>query len=103
MKTRIDQKKEEGLRQAVSGEAAGPTSGDGEVRQRIAVRAYELYQERGGGDGHDLDDWLEAERAILGPQRQCLTSPVGVSCDTRKEDLMRANAPLRLGLASVCC
>jgi hypothetical protein len=30
------------------------------------MRAYELHVERGSRDGHDLDDWLEAEREILG-------------------------------------
>jgi hypothetical protein len=28
----------------------------------IARRAYELYQTRGREHGHDLDDWLQAER-----------------------------------------
>ncbi|MDT7043756.1 DUF2934 domain-containing protein [Candidatus Nitronereus thalassa] len=32
---------------------------------RIAKRAYELYEAKGGGHGHDLEDWLEAERQIL--------------------------------------
>jgi hypothetical protein len=32
---------------------------------RIAERAYELYVQRGQEDGHDLEDWLEAERQIL--------------------------------------
>ena len=30
----------------------------------IARRAYEIYQSRGGYDGLDLDDWLEAERQL---------------------------------------
>lgn len=30
----------------------------------IARRAYELYQERGGEHGHDVDDWLQAEREL---------------------------------------
>jgi hypothetical protein len=30
----------------------------------IARRAFELYRERGGRDGHDADDWLEAEREL---------------------------------------
>jgi len=30
----------------------------------IAKRAYELYLERGGQHGADLDDWLEAERQL---------------------------------------
>jgi len=28
----------------------------------IALRAYRRFEERGRQDGHDLDDWLEAER-----------------------------------------
>jgi hypothetical protein len=30
----------------------------------IARRAYELYQARGGEPGHELEDWLKAEREI---------------------------------------
>lgn len=32
--------------------------------ERIATRAYELYEARGGEHGQDLDDWLQAERQI---------------------------------------
>jgi len=32
---------------------------------RIAQRAYELYEANGGRHGHDMEDWLEAERQIL--------------------------------------
>ena len=31
----------------------------------IALRAYQLYLGRGATHGHDLDDWLEAERQVL--------------------------------------
>jgi DUF2934 family protein len=30
----------------------------------IAHRAYELYMQRGGEHGHDVDDWLQAEREL---------------------------------------
>jgi hypothetical protein len=30
----------------------------------VARRAFELYCERGCRDGHDLDDWLQAEREL---------------------------------------
>jgi DUF2934 family protein len=30
----------------------------------IAKRAFELYCERGRHDGHDVDDWLQAEREL---------------------------------------
>jgi len=31
---------------------------------QVAARAYELYLERGGGHGRDVEDWLEAERQV---------------------------------------
>ena len=39
--------------------------GESERQQRIAERAYQLFRERGATDGHDVSDWLEAERQIL--------------------------------------
>jgi hypothetical protein len=30
----------------------------------IRRRAYEIYLERGGLPGHELEDWLQAERGI---------------------------------------
>ena len=31
------------------------------MRDRIAKKAFELWQERGWRDGHDFEDWLDAE------------------------------------------
>jgi Protein of unknown function (DUF2934) len=31
---------------------------------RIARRAHEIYEARGGQDGKALDDWLQAEREV---------------------------------------
>jgi len=31
---------------------------------RIARRAHEIYEARGGNDGKALEDWLQAEREI---------------------------------------
>ncbi len=47
---------------------------DQALRERIAGKAYELYQKRGPIHGHDLDDWLEAERLV----RAELESQAGV-------------------------
>ena len=33
--------------------------------EQIEKRAYELYLERGGEDGHDFEDWLAAERELI--------------------------------------
>ena len=49
--------------------AAAPSREPEDVRDdrdRIAWRAYEIYLERGGADGRDMDDWLEAERQLSG-------------------------------------
>jgi hypothetical protein len=35
--------------------------------ERIAARAYELYEARGESDGQDFDDWLAAERELSSP------------------------------------
>jgi hypothetical protein len=32
--------------------------------EQIEKRAYELYIERGSQDGHDLENWLDAERQL---------------------------------------
>lgn len=43
--------------------AAGPA----QARQdRIAQRAYGLYEQRGRLDGLALEDWLQAERQLVG-------------------------------------
>jgi hypothetical protein len=34
------------------------------IEQQIQQRAYELYERRGRTDGHDLEDWLQAECEI---------------------------------------
>ena len=52
-----------------------PKQPGGEVEQRdrlpkamseeeIRVRAYEIYLERGTQPGHELEDWLQAEREL---------------------------------------
>jgi len=36
-----------------------------ELYAHIAIRAYELYMQRGCREGCAVDDWLDAEREIL--------------------------------------
>jgi hypothetical protein len=36
-----------------------------DLRARIVELAYMLYEQRGRQDGHDLEDWLEAERQVV--------------------------------------
>ncbi len=51
---------------------SGRTQGDGEQQHDeeydvlVARKAFELFERRGGDHGHDVDDWLEAERLVKG-------------------------------------
>ncbi|MER3422841.1 MAG: hypothetical protein C4293_06025 [Nitrospiraceae bacterium] len=37
---------------------------EAECSARVARRAFELFERRGGGAGRDVEDWLEAERQV---------------------------------------
>ena len=60
------------------------------MTQRIAEKAYEIYERRGAGHGRDLDDWLEAERIVREEMRtrsvSARPSPAG------SEEIKRAPA-----------
>lgn len=51
------------------------------LRERITQRAYELYELRGREDGFDLQDWLQAEREVLGQ-----TKPSDQSATVEKQE-----------------
>lgn len=38
---------------------------DSAHHQKIQIRAYEIYLERGEQHGLDLDDWLQAEHELM--------------------------------------
>jgi Protein of unknown function (DUF2934) len=38
--------------------------------EEIAVRAYEIYIERGAAPGQDVDDWLQAEAELTEKQKK---------------------------------
>ena len=35
------------------------------MRERISEKAFELWQDRGYRDGHDFEDWLDAEVIVM--------------------------------------
>lgn len=41
-----------------------------QVKRQIEKLAYRLFEERGRQPGRALEDWLEAERRILGNSRR---------------------------------
>jgi hypothetical protein len=47
---------EKGQPQTVSGVPTG---------EEIELRAYQIYIERGGAHGHDVEDWVQAKRELV--------------------------------------
>ena len=45
-----------------------------EQQEQVRSRAYELYEQRGRADGHDLDDWLQAESEIIQNKREVVAA-----------------------------
>ena len=35
------------------------------MRDRISNKSFELWRERGYRDGHDLEDWIDAEALVM--------------------------------------
>jgi hypothetical protein len=60
-----------------------------DLQEDIRRRAYELYERRGGRDGHDIEDWLQAE-AELAQERTMAAARIAVKI-TRKPAV--ASAP----------
>jgi hypothetical protein len=42
-----------------------PSPKSNPTREQIALRAYEIYLQRGGAPGYELEDWTRAERELL--------------------------------------
>ena len=40
-----------------------------ELEQAIRLRAYQLFEQRGREDGHDLDDWLQAQTELTSQRK----------------------------------
>ena len=47
---------------------------NGDLEAAIRQRAYELYEKRGRQDGLHNEDWLQAEREIMGQQQNRRTA-----------------------------
>jgi len=44
------------------------------IEEEIRRRAYELFEARGGEDGHELEDWLRAEEEIRGSKTDAVAA-----------------------------
>jgi len=64
----MEQLTRKGRKTSKADTAAAPVP-DPALREQIAARAYQLFLQRNQVHGHDVDDWLEAERSILTEHR----------------------------------
>jgi hypothetical protein len=58
---------------------------DWALREQIERKAYELYEKRGWVHGLDTEDWVEAERLVLGETKT----------EAKTEPVAKAKPPLR--------
>jgi hypothetical protein len=62
---RITRKHDELLAETAEAQPSAPVlDGQFSLSELIAQRAYELYEERGRGEGEELNDWLRAEAEV---------------------------------------
>ena len=54
------------FRKGPASAAGNANAQDSVLYERIAQSAYELYEQRGCQAGYELEDWLQAEREIVG-------------------------------------
>jgi hypothetical protein len=62
----VENASKEALQSDLAAQACKTTPSPEEIRQR----AYEIYNERGGTDGNDLEDWFQAERELQETYRE---------------------------------
>jgi len=48
-----------------SSESQPQTASGAPTREEIELCAYQIYVERGGAHGQDVEDWLQAERELV--------------------------------------
>jgi hypothetical protein len=53
-----------GLHESIRSDDNGEPFSGPEFNARVARKAYELFERRGRQEGHDVEDWLEAERLV---------------------------------------
>ena len=62
--TKLTVKKKLSMRSPLAASPQSIELPDG-MRERTLQKAYEFWQERGHRDGHDLEDWLDAETIVM--------------------------------------
>ena len=62
--TKLTVKKKPSMRSPLAASPQSIELPDG-MWERISQKAFELWQERGYRDGHDLEDWFDAKTTVM--------------------------------------
>jgi len=63
------------------------TSSD--LHGEVAKTAYNFYVKRGMIDGNDLEDWLKAEKIVMGQQAKSRKNTTGTTVQRKNQFLQR--------------
>jgi hypothetical protein len=63
------------------------TSSD--LHGEVAKTAYNFYVKRGMIDGNDLEDWLKAEKIVMGQQAKSRENKAGITPSKKKSALAK--------------
>ena len=63
------------MRDRVASRAISDIGSQERTDEIIRARAYQLFEQRGGRHGNDLEDWLQAEAEVLGKKQSASVAP----------------------------
>jgi len=47
-----------------------------DLQEQVRRRAFEIYEQRGREDGHNVEDWLQAEAEVLSQRSKAISVAV---------------------------
>ena len=64
-------------------------SNSSDLHGEVAKTAYDFYVKRGMIDGNDLEDWLKAEKIVMGQQAKSRKNTTGTTVQRKSQFLQR--------------
>jgi hypothetical protein len=66
-----------------------------DIQEQIRLRAYRLYEQR-GWEGHELDDWLQAESEVTQQKAKTVIAQNLILKERKRTRTQRSHGALRL-------
>jgi len=64
-------------------------SNSSDLRGEVAKTAYNFYVKRGMIDGNDFEDWLKAEKIVMGQQAKTRENKTGTTLQRKSQVLQK--------------